>query len=140
MHPQAEEPRGAVDIKLVPLSVSGLLGKATLCGAYSRKRNATCASACQFCPTKSCESSNAKTAQTNEEATLQEFETTKRSRCRQLCCRPDKRQVKAFLRPCAASTLRGPLRFIADTGSAFNIANEDECSRCLLYTSPSPRD
>ena len=131
MHPQAEEPRGAVEIKLVPLSVSGLLGKATLCGAYSRERNAKCASACQFCPSKSCESSNAMTTQPPPKAASQEIET-KRSRCRQLCCRPHSKRVQAFLRPCAASTLRGPLRYIADTGSAFNIANSDECSRALL--------
>ena len=32
----------------------------------------------------------------------------------------------------AASALSGPLRFIVDSGSAFDIANSAECSRELL--------
>ena len=41
--------------------------------------------------------------------------------------------MRVVLKPVAASTLSsGPVRFIMDTGSAFDIANEQECSKELL--------
>ena len=42
------------------------------------------------------------------------------------------RRVTLTLKPVAASALSGPLRFIVDSGSAFDIANSAECSRELL--------
>ena len=40
--------------------------------------------------------------------------------------------MRVSVKPAAASALSGPLRFIMDSGSAFDIANSKECSRELL--------
>ena len=40
--------------------------------------------------------------------------------------------MRVVLRPAAASSLSGPLRFIVDSGSSFDIANMKECTRGSL--------
>ena len=129
-------PRGAT-IKLVPLEAEAF--PVSLCGAFFKPREDACACSLSECPSKSrgdCRKVSFNIPGVPETATLRPPRSrSSRNACVGLC-KPAKRSdgahVTVTLKPAAGSVLSGPLRYILDSGSAFNIANRDECSDELL--------
>ena len=115
----------------MPLAVNEGLVSSPLCGAYaaSRKRGPSgCTS--PLCPTDCMESSAVRKEirfqLPDDSSCLPDCLCTRQTR------RADGRRVRVVLRPAAASSLSGPLRFIVDSGSCFDIANMKECTRRSL--------
>ena len=118
----------------------------SLCGAYA-EGVASCACAHKFCPPKptlcglfqrskfdecreACCSSSDTLAATSVEDIPHNSPVYEKS-----CgpsCRAQGSRVRVRLRPKSNGSLRGPIRFIVDSGSAFHIANKGECSPELL--------
>ena len=138
-------PRGALEIKTAPISMQGpqtlcsayangvafcacahsfcSSSKSTFCGAFNSPKFGGCREAC--CPPPPVAASMEKQVELPHDSPLY------RDPCGP-SCRVQGRRVRVRLKPKSSSDLCGPLRYIIDSGSAFDIANLKECSSALL--------
>ena len=108
------------------------LVSSTLCGALAASRQ-RCQGSTSPCPTDCLDCS-----ESSVDRKVIRFQLPGDLPCLPNCLctrqtrRADGRRVRVVLRPATASSLSGPLRFIVDSGSCFDIANMKECTRSAL--------